>query len=127
MINKTRYLIILIISLLSFTNKEYSKVHSKELNKKQTCTEKKDKIIKPKEIQGIWASSEEENALFNIKGNSIYYVEHPESRVTYEIKKDTFIIYYEGFTTKNIIIKLDADSFIFKTEVDYLNELYKRK
>lgn len=83
--------------------------------------------IDAKYIEGVWAKNEKENALFEIKGDSIFYVEHPDNPVTYKIANDTFIIFYEGLTTRNRIIKLDADSFVFKTETDYINRLYRRK
>lgn len=81
----------------------------------------------PQLLQGIWAFNKNENALFFIKRDSIYYVEHLSSPVKYNLKGDTLLIHYEGFTTRNLILKLDQDSLVFATEIGGINRLYRRK
>jgi hypothetical protein len=78
-------------------------------------------------LQGVWAFNEEENALYEISGDSIYYVEHSEAMIPYNLVRDTLEIMYDGFSTKNIIQKLTNDSLVFKTEIGEVNRLYRRK
>jgi hypothetical protein len=122
------YFLLIIISISCVRHDNASKAKSLVVNNsRDTIVTDNAMNIDLKNIEGIWAKNEQENALFQIKGDSIFYLEHPESKVTYETNKDTFIIFYDGLTTKNKILKLDTDSFIFETEVNYINRLYKRK
>ena len=77
-------------------------------------------------IEGIWAENEEENALFLIEKDSIFYFDSDE-RVYYEYKNDSLQIYYDGYTAKNLVNKLNQDSLVFTTESGYVNRLYRRK
>jgi hypothetical protein len=78
-------------------------------------------------LQGVWAENPNDNALFQIVNDSIYYTEHMDTPVSYKINGDTLIILYDGLTTKNLILKLDADNLVFRTEDNSINRLYKRK
>ena len=78
-------------------------------------------------LQGIWAENEEENAIFFIKGESLYYVEDQGTAVPIQLRNDTLIIYYDGLTTYDKILKLGSDSLILSNEFDEIIRLYKRK
>lgn len=85
-------------------------------------------VIAPISLEGVWAESEEDNALFKIKGDSIYDVdsEYIEG-VYFEIKKDTMKIYYEeGEIGIHYILKKSSDSLIYKNVDDSVMSLYKR-
>lgn len=84
-------------------------------------------VINAHNIYGIWAESEEDNAILWISGDSMYYTEDQGNPLKYEIRNDSLIIFYDGLTTRNKILKLDTDSLVFKTEVDCIVRLYKRK
>jgi len=77
-------------------------------------------------IQGIWEESQDDNAFFVIEKDSIYYFES-EIRIKYEVKKDTLIIYYNGYTARNFIHLLTQDSLVFETEISVVNRLHRRK
>ena len=77
-------------------------------------------------IEGIWAENEGENALFLIEKDSIFYFDSDE-RVYYVYKNDSLQIYYDGYTAKNLVNKLNQDSLVFTTEIGYVNRLYRRK
>jgi hypothetical protein len=76
-------------------------------------------------LQGIWAPDEESNALFQIKGDSLYYFEDPEP-VYFEVKADSFKVLIEGKFFSSKILKLDGDSLI-RIEYKKVIKLYKRK
>jgi hypothetical protein len=85
-------------------------------------TEKKDTIPS---YDGIWAESEEENATFIIKGDSIQNVEHGD-RMYFHVVSDTMIIDYGDFYGKHIILKLTQDSLVLRNEDKSITRLYKR-
>ncbi|MGB3464016.1 MAG: hypothetical protein WBA74_02045 [Cyclobacteriaceae bacterium] len=75
-------------------------------------------------LQGVWAESEDQNALFTIKGDSLYYFEDPKP-VYYELTDDTLKILIEGEFYSSKILKLSSDSLIRK-EYGNVVRLYKR-
>lgn len=76
-------------------------------------------------IQGLWATSEDANASFRVKGDSLYFFEDPDP-VLFEVKSDSFIYYLDGVKFYNKIIKLQSDSIVF-IENDELIKLYNRE
>jgi hypothetical protein len=122
---------ILILTLLSscHSTKTSDGVVSKEESVKVDQQAKKEehhpKVVQS-ELMGIWAKDKDENALFEINDDTIYYVEHPDSPVHYELNDSVWTIFYDDLTTKNIILKLDGDSLVFKTEIGVVNRLYRR-
>lgn len=105
--------ITLLIAIIFFTNcANYSK------NKRNT---------KPTLIEGVWAYTPDNDALFSIERNAIYYPSHPDEKVYYTFKSDTLKIIYKGFIKKNKVLKLDNDSLVFLTEIGHINRLYRRK
>lgn len=75
-------------------------------------------------LEGIWAENEESNALFEIKGDSLYYFEDPNP-VFYEVVDDSFKIYIEGKSFASKILKLSSDSLV-RIEYEKVVRLYKR-
>jgi len=102
-------------------------------NKNTIIEEKSDSIkkqtkltIDKNEIQGTWADYETKREVYQIKGDTIYYFDHPD-RLKYKITNDTFIIFYEDTLEKYKILELDKDSFINKSRLNYINHFYKTK
>lgn len=91
-------------------------------------------VFKPREkeekkmsfLDGIWAESEDVNAIFKISEDSIFYMENPESNSRFEIKSDTLIIYTGGIATKNLLMKQDNDSLVYQNEYGHIVRLYRR-
>ncbi len=78
-------------------------------------------------IQGVWAENKEDNALFYIKGDSLYYVESIEKPLFCKLNQDTLVAYGD-ILTKYYIKKLTDDSLWFSTDYfDGVTKLYKRK
>lgn len=77
-------------------------------------------------IVGVWAENEDENAIFSIEKDAVFYYETDE-RVDYKLSNDSLIIFYDGYTAINIVEKLSEDSLVFITEVGYINRLIRRK
>lgn len=78
-------------------------------------------------IQGVWAENKEDNALFYIKGDSLYYIESIEKPLLCKLNQDTLVAYGEVLT-KYYIKKLTNDSLWFSTDYyDGITKLYKRK
>jgi hypothetical protein len=86
-----------------------------------------EKDINTAEINGIWAKNEDDNAVFWVENDSLYPLEHPDRPAKLEFKGDTLYTYYDGLTTKDIIIKLNSDSLVLLNEFDKIIKLYKRK
>src|SRR5262245_21259550 len=76
-------------------------------------------------LQGIWDTDEDSNAMFTIKGDSLYYFEDPDP-VYVEVRADSFKVLIEGSFFSSRIVKLDNDSLI-RIEYQKLVKLYKRK
>lgn len=77
-----------------------------------------------KMAQGIWAETEADNAVFVIKGDSLYYFEDPIP-VFFKLTSERFNVIIDGEEYSNKLIKLTKDSLIFETD-DGLLKLYKR-
>jgi hypothetical protein len=85
----------------------------------------KQQAINKQDLNGIWAISEDENASFRIKGDSMYFLEDTFPCFI-ELRFDTLITYYDGLITKDKIIKLDQDSLVLFNEVNEYIRLKKR-
>jgi len=90
--------------------------------------QKKDTVLsKQNLIQGVWAENEDENALFNIEKDSLYYLENQDEPLYYSLIGDTLFVHGDVLT-KFYIVKLNKDSLWFKTNFyDEITKLYKRK
>lgn len=77
-------------------------------------------------LEGIWAENEEDNALFEIRHDSLYNFEYFDQGFSYTLNDSVWIIHYEGFETQNIILKLNMDSLIYTTETGDTIRLHKR-
>lgn len=75
---------------------------------------------------GIWAESEEENALFKIKGDTVINVEHGD-KMPFKAVNDTLIIDYDGVLGKYLILRHTADSLILENEDKSITRLYNRR
>jgi hypothetical protein len=99
-------------------------------NNASKLREKKDTIkveISVTCLEGVWAENKEDNALFYIKGDSIYYLESMKHPLFCKLNRDTLIINGEVMT-KFYIKKLTIDSLWFSTNFyDEVTKLYKRK
>ena len=67
-------------------------------------------------MQGVWSENLNENALFYIEGDSIYYLDSQDKPLLLTIKGSFFSITFNGYLSKNKIIKLTNDSLIYKTQ-----------
>ena len=77
-------------------------------------------------LQGIWAENDEDNALFFIKSDSLYYVEDQSNPVKIQLNSDTLFI-MEDLSVNCKILKLTKDSLWFIDEYnDSPTKLYKR-
>ncbi len=110
------------VSTDSIVKSQEDSTYSKEAGSKNTLVAK----IDGKLLDGIWAENEEDNALFFIKGDSLYYVEQMENPVKIEISNDTLSI-QGSLPTVCKIIKLTEDSLCYKSEFsDEITRLYRR-
>lgn len=115
-------LIVITFSYLSCKNKK---------NKSSEVNFKKDQFIEVKAydkalLKGIWAENKDENAVFYIENDSIYYVEHQDSPLAIDLIDNQLVIYFEGFVAKNDILKLTTDSLIYEVDHEII-KLYNRK
>ena len=108
-------------------NKEIKEITEK---KEQNITKHKSvetkSIYSKEQFIGVWAESEDGNALFEITKDSLRYVEYYDTPYYFDVKGDTLMIFLdEGFISKSRVIKIDKDSLIYKNEYS-LSRLYKR-
>ncbi len=77
-------------------------------------------------LNGVWAENVDENALFEIINDSLYYLEDFENPVGIEIQKNAFVI-KGSVPVKCEILKLTTDSLWYIDEFnDDTTKLYKR-
>ena len=83
---------------------------------------------KQKAIQGIWAENKEDNAWYWIKNDSVFFVEQQDKPIPYEFKNDTLFMIFEGYISKDRVIRLTLDSLWIEadTPTDTI-KLYKRR
>ena len=85
----------------------------------------KEKKVNIKLLEGVWAESIEENALFYIEKDSITYVESIEDSYFVKLSKDTLYISFDNFIFKGEVLKLNQDSLVFKGDNEIIR-LYRR-
>lgn len=66
-------------------------------------------------LDGVWAENKNENAIFYIKDNLLYYTEDQGNPVSVEYNKDYFIIKGSA-VVKCTILKLTSDSLWYTDE-----------
>lgn len=67
-------------------------------------------------LNGIWAENIDENALFFIENDSIYYLDNQDIPFYIEFKDDSFSVHYDNFISNVKIKKLDNDSLVYKSD-----------
>ena len=118
------FLILLVIIISCFSCKN-------EDNKSPKVNFKKDQLIEVKAydkalLKGVWAENKDDNAIFYIENDSIYYVEHQDSPLAIDLIDNQLVIYFEDFVAKNDILKLTTDSLIYEVDHEII-KLYNRK
>lgn len=77
-------------------------------------------------VQGVWAETKNENALFYINKDSLYYIDNQVNPFHFEIKSDTIFVFGD-ILSKLYLVKLTKDSLWYKTDFyDEMTKLYKR-
>lgn len=74
-------------------------------------------------LQGVWAASDTARMSFKVVGDSLLMFEDP-APVFFEIKRDSFIYYFDGMMYFNRILLLRPDTLVFIENGDTL-KLYK--
>ncbi|MDO1450035.1 hypothetical protein Q0590_27390 [Rhodocytophaga aerolata] len=70
------------------------------------------------ELFGIWTTdSDGPHADFRLDSNSFYVVDYDANGgMSYILKEDSLIIFFNEFTSKNKLLKVDKDSLILGSE-----------
>lgn len=91
------------------------------------CAKNRDAALREKVIKydGVWAESQEENALFTIKGDTIVNFDHGD-RMYYKVTGDTLVIDYGDFLGRHVVLKHTNDSLILRNEDGSITRLYRR-
>lgn len=101
------YSIVLLVACISCSNGS-----KKEDNSISSTTSPKENPFQIKDLQGVWSEDQEENALFFIRGDSLWYVEDQEKTIKIEVSNDTLVVWGSPpFYCK--IMKLDEDSLCY--------------
>ena len=117
------FLIALIAIACSYFNFKYNQ------SKDDVTQYKSDSLTKVKLLQGIWAVDESSNAVFSFHNDTVNYcTEVMNINVPYKylISKDTLFLQYDGGFTKDLILKLNKDSLVLKTETGEIGHYYNR-
>jgi len=122
MINKFIYTFLLLFFLACSPEKKIKKAHIRNHNQKSI------KNINRNLLNGIWAENQEDNAIFAIQGDSLYFTEDIKHPCFIEIKLDTLITHLkDGYIVKDRIVKLSKDSLIlYNYNFKELTKLYNR-
>lgn len=81
---------------------------------KETVTGKRSEDLKAKQLlQGIWVDSDEENVVFRVKGDTIYYPDSLSQPIKFAIFGDTLEM-QSANQSKYCILKQSAHNFEFK-------------
>jgi hypothetical protein len=92
----------------------------------ETQVEATNTYISLNRLQGIWAENADDNALFFIKADSLYYTEDQGKAIRILLKSDTLVILGDVLVHCKIL-KLSNDSLWFIDEFsDKPTKLYKR-
>jgi hypothetical protein len=129
-----KFLLICTLCLFTFCSKQIkeNKTHFQNHDFSDKKTEEgilKQSIEQPdttKLIEGVWAKNEFENAIFQIIGNQLIYLEDIENPIDIEVLNGDIIL--KGDIVVHFkIIKLSNDSLWFKDGITLeLTKLYKR-
>ncbi|UOY08519.1 hypothetical protein L0P88_08180 [Muricauda sp. SCSIO 64092] len=118
------FFLAIIISFLSCNNKQAkSNINIEEDKIVQTNNDKQAKpnfvidSIDKDLLNGIWAENEDDNALFEIEGDTIRYVEFYDTPYLLRLEdKYLNILLDEDYISKNEVLKIDKDSLVLKSE-----------
>ena len=108
-------------SIVKFETKNMS-YRDAEINKKVYAINSE---ITNDKIMGIWTTGESRNATFEIKSNSIYYVDNFKD-YRYELNNDTIEIKYSDYTYRAKIF-LKNDTLIMKSKEYSLAKYWRFK
>ncbi|WP_281988582.1 hypothetical protein [Aquimarina aggregata] len=103
-------------------------VSCKETKEKENSSLEQDKTqvtFDKKLLNGAWAENQEENALFYIENDSIYYIDNQDKPYSLEFRGSYFSIHYDNYTSKAELIKLTKDDMIYKSSTGII-KLYRR-
>lgn len=107
-------------------NKQSEQIKSKE-TKDDTETNSIIKKIEQNPLNGIWAENQNDNALFRISNDSLYYLEDIENPVSIEYNGGNFFVINGSVPVKCEIIKLNNDSLWYLDEFNEdTTKLYRR-
>ncbi|WP_294737982.1 hypothetical protein [uncultured Flavobacterium sp.] len=120
--------VFILIILSSGCKKENTTKKTLEIETKDNAEKVQFKIDKTF-LNGVWAESEDENALFEINNNTLRYVEYYDTSYLCLIEDGCLIITdREGVQLpKSKIMKLSKDSLVIKPLDGNLIRLYNRK
>jgi len=68
-------------------------------------------------IQGVWAKNLVDDAIFEIKGDSVYYIRHLGEGYLWYLEGNYFVIELDGFLSKSLI-QVTQDSMVLKSDGD---------
>jgi hypothetical protein len=69
------------------------------------------------QLQGIWGIDTVENAIFEIKGDSIIYTEHRDTPYYFQTIGDSITIDVDGFKLVWVVKQLQSDSLVVTNQV----------
>ncbi len=115
---KYSLIVLMIFSLVSCKDTKEKESSSVEQDKAQITFDKK-------LLNGVWAENQEDNALFYIENDSIYYTDSQDKPYSLEFGGSYFSVHYDDYTSKAELLKLTEDSLVYKSSTNTIR-LYRR-
>ncbi len=71
-------------------------------------------------LDGVWAENQEDNALFYIEDDSIYYTDSQDKPYALEFRGSYFSVHYDDYISKAELLKLTQDSLVYKSSTNII-------
>jgi len=104
-----------------------NKVKDDKVISKDTISKGKNRntVINRELLYGVWAENDQDNALFEIQGDSLRYIEFSDTPYFYDLDGG-FNIHLDGYISRNKVLKIDQDSLLLESNMGEIIKLVKK-
>lgn len=129
---KNLFYFIIILTVFSCKENKDSKIDFKQkennvdaLNGNLNSETKEQLVFDESLLSGVWGIKKNENALFYIENDSVFYIESQEKGYLVRLENRNFSIHYDDYIFNTYLIKLNKDSLVYKIENDKIMRLIR--
>ena len=124
MIKRTSIIIALLMSACSWIKNKEAPVNEVSTMPKMAVSSNERAKEMNSELLGVWTNGNSKNATFEIREDSIYYIDHLKS-YKYSVIQDSIIIMYDGFMYTGKIYF--SDDTLLLTSKNEISKFWKFK